>query len=242
MSIEVQEFLKTFAKGRYANARLQQTPEILFVILKDTTRASTRQLALLENKVSSLAGSPVEIILHSDHLRETFLSALGSILSDALDLTVEGAHFELIGRKRAQVFLSVSARHSEVNSALRGRIVDAAKSIGDPLGIEEIEVEVSGQGQSTINDALVLREVLKIAPVTPERLAEALNANETILQDFSKEEVGVMLDRLRRKKLLVWQPSGTYVPAQSALYLYSSPRSRTSSDIERALELGRKRW
>lgn len=238
----IDEFLETFARGRYAGSRLQATPEITFLILNETVKATIRQIALLESKASEVAGVPVKVTQYSDHLRETFLSALSSILNEAIGISIEGAHFELVAKNKARVFLAVNSEHSLLTAATRGRVFDIAQSIGRPLGIETLEFEISGRGHSIINDALVIREVLKVAPVDAAELALVLSASKTIQQSFSTAETGVMLDRLRRKGLLIWQPSGKYVPAQNALYLFSSPRSRRSSDVERALALGRKRW
>ncbi len=236
------EFLETFAGGRYVGSRLQTTPEMSFLILNENVKATTRQIAILESKASEIAGVPVKVTQYSDHLRETFMNAFGSILNEAIGVSIEGAHFELVSKEKARIFLAVNSEHSLLTAATRVRISEIAQSIGSPLGIENVELEISGQGHSTINDALVIREVLKVAPLDAAGLALVLNASKTIQQTFSKAETGVMLDRLRRKGLLIWQPSGKYVPAQSALYLYSSARSRRSSDIERALALGRKRW
>jgi hypothetical protein len=242
MKEKLNEFLETYARGRYAGSRLQTTPEINFLILDEHVKATTRQIAILESKVSEIACAPVTVTQYSDHLRETFMTALNSILHEAIGLSIEGAHFELVAKEKARVFLAVNSEHSHLTAATRIRVSEIALSIGRPLGIENVELEITGHGHSAINDALVIREVLKVAPIDAAGLAIVLSASETIQRTFSETETGVMLDRLRRKGLLIWQPSGKYAPAQKALYLYSSSKSRRSSDIERALALGRKRW
>ena len=242
MKEKIDEFLETFARGRYSGSRIQSTPEVTFLVLGEHVKATRRQLAILESKVTGIYGASVTVTRHSDHLRETFMSALSAILADAVGLTVEGAHFELVGNKTAQVFLAVSSEHSKLTKTTRDRIAEAASSLGKPLGIESLQLEISGHGHSTINDALVIREALRVAPVNAESLAIVMSDSEKIDRTFTTAEAGVMLDRLRRKGLLVWQESGKYAPTQQALYLYSSPKSKRSSDVMRALELGRKRW
>jgi hypothetical protein len=239
---KLNKFLETFARGRYAGSRLQSTPEIIFLILDERVKATTRQIAILESKVSEIASAPVTVTQYTDHLRETFMNALSSILNDALGLSIDGADFELVAKDKARIFLAVSSEHSQLTSATHTRAAEIALSIGNPLGIEKVDLEISGQGHSSINDALVIREVLKIAPIDAAGLAVVLNAKDMNQQTYTETETGVMLDRLRRKGLLIWQPSGKYVPAQRALYLYSLPKSRRSSDVERALALGRKKW
>lgn len=242
MTNQITEFLKTFASGRYAGARLQSTPEATILVLDEHVKASSRQLSLLKNKLSDILGVPLEITRHSDHLKETFLNALSAILTDTTDMSIEGAHFELLTKQKARLFLAVDSEHSILTSAFRDRIKETALSIGKPLGIDTVELEVSGRGRSGINDSQVVREVLKSAPVGAAELAARMNSGEGGECISSEGEIAVILDRLRRKGLLVWQPTGTYVPAKRALYLYSSHKNRRSSDVIRALELGRRRW
>jgi len=99
--------------------------------------------------------------------------------------------------------------------------------------------EVHLAGSYLPSTAIVLRSVKVVQPATVESVASEISR-----QGFASVPprwVKAKLDCLRRGGLVIWQ-RGVYSITGAGLLVLPISRSRLSSDVERALALGRRRW
>lgn len=99
--------------------------------------------------------------------------------------------------------------------------------------------EVHLRGSSLPATVVVLRSVKVVQPATVESVT-----NEISRQGFAAVPprwVKAQLDRLRRHGLVVWQHD-VYSITSAGLLILPVSRGRLSSDVERALALGKRRW
>ncbi len=87
---------------------------------------------------------------------------------------------------------------------------------------------------------MILRRLKTNSPTTSESLAERLRKDRVMIPNL--EWLQTKLDTLRRKGLIARAEDGTYAMTEEGLRIVPHGRSRSSSDIERALALSRKRW
>jgi hypothetical protein len=94
-------------------------------------------------------------------------------------------------------------------------------------------------GSSLPSTAIVLRSVKVVQPATLESVT-----GEISRQGFASVPprwVKAQLDRLRRRGLVIWQ-RGAYSITSAGLLILPVSRGRLSSDVDRALALGKRRW
>jgi hypothetical protein len=85
----------------------------------------------------------------------------------------------------------------------------------------------------------ILRTIKVLQPVKIDVLcSELLNIYPGVNERWLKSK----LDLLRKKYFVHWQRPGTYVLTSAALSAVPTSTNRTSSDVKRALALGRKKW
>lgn len=85
----------------------------------------------------------------------------------------------------------------------------------------------------------ILRLVKTLQPVEVGVLSRALKEN---YDSVDVKWLAKTLDNLRRKGVLHWQKPGTYTLTANSLAFVPAGTRRSSSDIDRALALGRRKW
>lgn len=96
-------------------------------------------------------------------------------------------------------------------------------------------------GRLQLSDGAILKALKSIAPAVAQdilvKIEQVLEVKLPSIEWLEKR-----LDALRRKGFLVWLGSNSFALSRSGLAAVPHGRNRTSSDIERALALGRRRW
>jgi hypothetical protein len=85
----------------------------------------------------------------------------------------------------------------------------------------------------------LLRLIKILQPVEAGDLAESLKEN---YDSVDEKWLTKTLDNLRRKGVLHWQKPGSYTLTAGSLAFVPAGTRRSSSDIDRALALGRRKW
>lgn len=108
------------------------------------------------------------------------------------------------------------------------------------MGMEKVDVHFLYTAAQAPSLVVVLRMVKTVQPCTVEDIRSALiRKGYPFLRD---EWVQGKLDLLRKKEVIVRQKDGSYCLSQLGLMVTPHGTSRTSSDVERALALGRAKW
>ncbi|PZP40264.1 MAG: hypothetical protein DI585_01430 [Pseudomonas fluorescens] len=85
----------------------------------------------------------------------------------------------------------------------------------------------------------VMREIKIYQPITIEDLAMHLNARNIRLELAALKN---MIDSLRKEGHIYRNSTGTYTLREAALKTVPHGPSKTSTDVARALELGKRKW
>lgn len=198
-------------------------------------KTSTRQLAHLKRIAARELGLRVDFRITADEGIAEIESGVTALVRNTLQSS------------DVKVFLSVSLdRHADlwfdaipmsitekVTKDVRNTVKDYLEKVG--LTLHEIYLH----GASVPSIAMVLRSVKILQPTTAEAVAKYLTN-----QGFSRVPirwVKSQLDRLRKKDFITWS-NETYSITYAGLSSLPISKGRSSSDIERALALGKRRW
>lgn len=198
---------------------------------------SVRQLQFLKKGLSATFSVDVQVVF---------------VDSDA-QLELEAGYFQMLNRrfenKVSSLFLSfvedasVNA-HIEVSDTADQLKADIANFLEDILRASNFELGVlrwlDSPTLSRPTRAVILRTLKSAQPATLELLCESLCES---YPSVPKKWLSHQLDQLRKNGFIFRQSgSETYVLTDNALAAIPAGTLRTSSDVSRALALGRRQW
>lgn len=241
---DIKEYLDSHKNNYIFEIRLRPSDETIMIYVsqeKVASKASSdaisfRQLNNIKKDLANKYSRNVEIIL----------------VQNAAQQELESGFFQMLNRKFDDqiVSLYVSFRH--------GAIVDAFIEASNLTA--QLECEITEHFKTILNDAelspgnitwlsspsdlptlpALLRTLKILQPVNLHGLTTAMQAS---YRSVSDKWLSHKLDQLRKKGLVIWQKSsGTYAITGNALGIVPAGTKRTSSDIERALALSKRKW
>ncbi len=104
---------------------------------------------------------------------------------------------------------------------------------------EIADVSFPKKGQLPLTDLLVLKEIKTYQPLDYDAVLAKLR---DLRVSFEEIDLKRMLDKLRKAKMIIRSHSGKYIVTEYALSLIPHGNRRNSSDIQRLLELGKRKW
>lgn len=108
------------------------------------------------------------------------------------------------------------------------------------MGVEKVDVHFLYEADQTPSLVVVLRTVKTAQPCKIQDIRSALIEKGYPL--LREEWIQGKLDLLRKKEVIVRQNDGSYCLSQLGLMVTPHGTYRSSSDVERALALGRAKW
>ena len=242
MNSAIEDFLTTYSSGRFKNSKVQEVPDGAFLILDDQVRATSRQITLLQKKISELLGHKLDVIRYADHFGNTLTTAIISLVPEPTKIQVEGVSMELSTKSTVRLSILLACNQNDLTRNIQRHVESIVKGLIKPLGISTVEIFVSGRSSSQLTESAVIKIIVQHAPLNIESISSLINESREKTEFVERAQVAIVVDRIRRKGLLLWQSSDMYVPTQHALSLFSSATSRNSSDVKRALALARRKW
>jgi len=207
--------------------------------LQRTRKFPLRALSRLEAKIQAEERIPVHVIVGQDekHLDvEKGIKALANSIAPGL---AEDVVVSPLGHETSVWLIpssQVNSIQSEHTEACRTTIDMYLRATGSALS----ELHFVGCEGPAPTLQLILRVLKEKQPLKIDRLAELLKKRgfSILGEDWLNHQV----DSLRKRGLVCRTKAGEYLATQAGLSLLPMQRGRTSSDVLRALELGRKKW
>lgn len=196
---------------------------------------SLKQLDNLQNKLKQEYGVDSELILtDSDNLAK-MSEGFETLLKTTFPGVVGGAQVYFVNAQKVNVIIKLSdaveSTKKETIKAFLETVLTAAKIEVQALQWDEVELP------SLIE---VLTTTKKLQPVKLNKVYSCLHEDYPSLQE---NWLNKQLDKLVKKRFLVReQATETYVVTAYGLNVLPKVASRNSSDIVRALDLGRRKW
>jgi hypothetical protein len=199
---------------------------------------SLRKLASLKAKIASDLGISVDFLLVRDNLQNQIESGLNGLLVSMFPKLIKEALLSYNSDGIYDVWLEPtedSSSDSESIVEIRAAVEKYFKLFSVKLGLLK-----AADGFDLPSLTQILRAAKRLSPVNAAALFDALK--ELRLKAPSVSWVEGKLDKLRRQELVVRSADGTYSLTEAGLAIVPHDRTRHSSDVERALAFGRRKW
>ncbi len=201
------------------------------VVQKDYT--SIKQLNLLKNRLSKQYSVSIEIVFLQSEGHFEMENGIFQLLNQQFPNQVKSFYISFKDGKTIDAWIEVE----EQERNLRKKITSYLESILFPkmkLGV------VQWFGIYDLPSTIaILRAIKIIQPVNIDELVERLRESH---KGLNEKWLRNKLDHLRRDGYLRWSKPGNFTLTGKSLPLIPAGRQKSSSDIERALELGRRKW
>lgn len=244
--VDLIEFLKTRGIDFVTEVRGNRPPPFHYAVFIPSERVSAlakpgfvskRQLKNLQSALREHLGIAVEWIEESGSRS----SAMEAALLQLLEMKFPGRFREVFisGLKSRPICVWIEPLKDVDDYPSPEEIRAVVQTFMDLYGLAEFVVD-DGTDTSLPSNSAILRRLKIHAPVVTSDLAGQLAASGATVPD--DRWLQRKLDRLRKQGLVHRESNGAYCLTELALKAVPHGRGRTSSDVERALALGRRKW
>lgn len=198
-------------------------------------KTSTRQLAHLKRIAERKLELCIDFRITADVCVADIESGITALFHKVLQLSDVKVFLSVSLDEHADLWIDAPpiSIPEKVSTDIRNKVKEYLENVGITLH------EIYLYGALMPSTAMVLRSVKVLQPATSEEVAKYLAKRG--FQKVPIRWVKSQLDRLRKKDFITWS-NETYSITYAGLSSLPIVRGRSSSDIERALALGKRRW
>jgi hypothetical protein len=241
--IEIEEFISEGERPYISNVRIRASDETILIYVpreKLATKVSPgytslRQLGNLKKIISERYSSLVEVIFTESESHKELESGFFQFLNRRFDHKIVSFYMSFVDVGEINAWIECLELTDKLKTEIESYFQDLLE--GANMKLAKVNWLESSLEMPSIP---VLLRLIKISqPVDIQKLSLLLNKTYPMIQDkWLKNK----LDTLRHKQLLIWQKPGLYALTSLGLSLVPTGASRSSSDVSRALDLGRRKW
>lgn len=195
---------------------------------------SLRQLNNLVKHLNERYSSKVVVVLTESDSHRELETSLKLMLNQRFRDRIESLFLSSRGDEIVDCWIELDALPGQLEN-------EVAQYLAELLGTLDLAIgEIFWlSSPSTMPSVLaLLRQVKAHQPISAQELAAKFEAESGV----SEQKIAHAMDSLRRKGLVLWQRPGLYSLTVEGLAAVPRGLSRSSSDIARALALGRRKW
>ncbi|MDO9317559.1 MAG: hypothetical protein Q7V56_05095 [Gammaproteobacteria bacterium] len=240
---EIVDILDSALKSMISEVRIRDSDGAIVLYLPENKVAekvspgftSIRQLKNVERKLSKKFSKEVVVVftLSSDHLE--IESAIFTILKTKYPDRVLSLLFSADSEKKFNAWIEFIEPSDDLKRELESYLQSVFETIELSLG----DITWISFNSDSPTVPFLLRLLKTVQPVSAEMLFIKLHIE---YPGITERWLRNKLDQMRKKKLLVREQAGTYVLTYDALSTVPAGANRSSSDLNRALDLGRRKW
>ena len=241
---DVKEYLQPKFKDIISDIRLRPSDEMILIYISQEKIASkaykgaisTRQINSLKKDITKRYSRKVEIILVQNPAQQELESGFFRMLNLKFDDKIVSLYVSFKHDNTVDAFIEAS----NLNVQLENEIAEHFKKILSDSKLSPGNISLLSLVSNLPTLPALMRALKILQPISLSRLTVALQASYSSVTD---RWLAHKLDQLRRKGHVIWQKSSsTYVITGTGLGIVPAGTKRTSSDVERALALSRKKW
>lgn len=240
---EVKEYLKEGDRFFIEDVRLRPSDGVLLLYVpRDCVaekvirgKTSERQLQNIVKNIADKFSTEVMVIYTLSQSHQKIEAGLYEVLNLRFDDKIQTFFISSQKDGTIQTWIEVSG----LNDDLRARI---ETFYSDTLEGTQLNVGIINwiTSQTDLPTKLTLLRIIKsYQPIKVEGFLRKLKKEYPAVEERWLKRA---LDQLRKKQLVHWQRPGEYVLTYDGLGAVPTGARRSSSDIERALALGKKKW
>lgn len=241
--------LKEYLAKRHANyiesIRAHHSSDLVWITVREsaiaghssTTQTSRRQLSYLAKAIKQELGINTEFLITRDDDQQNIEAGLNSLIKLQMPGVVRDCLLSLSDDGSMNVWLEPAGeRSATIMSALEAMIRDYFRIFKIQLGgVNWIQ---SDDTEPSLIE--IVRMVKVIAPATITQIEDGLRKSGYHI--FSTSWIQNKLDLARKRKLLIRTDENRYALTEEGLTIIPHGTTSTSSDIDRALALGKRKW
>lgn len=240
---EVKEYIKENKYNFIVDVRYRPSDDVIMIYVPqdyivDKVRkglTSYRQLTYLKKRMASAHGKHVDVVITQGIGHQELEEGIYQILNRKFNDQIIALYISFGGDKLASAWIEMD----NSTEAIRGDIHEHLSSI-----LAEADISLDGVSwvisQAELPSlASLLRSIKVHQPLSLQDLIEYLLPKYPSVSD---KWLSRKLDQLRKKGFIRREGNGCYVLSAMALASIPAGRRYTSSDIERALALGKRKW
>lgn len=196
---------------------------------------SSRQLEFIKKKIEAEYEMPVEVVVTQSEDHFELEAGIFQILNRKFDDRVLALYLSFSGHKKVNVWIDIEGLNKDILQSIEKHlcnILDEANILVNVISWASTEPELP-----TL--ASILREIKIYQPIDLDGLLKLLHKNFYSIPD---KWLNRKLDQLRKRGFLRREKNGCYVLTALAVASVPAGTRYTSSDIERALALGKRKW
>jgi hypothetical protein len=231
-------------------AAVRQNPSsetILLVVHEDAisetaaaSKTSRRQLTYLKNSIARDLGLDVEIQISKGKAQEDLESGLTALLKHSFPDIVQDCFISSLESGFADVWLAGVSKGTIASDKSRNDLKETISEYLKLFGAKLRHLHFGDEEPNVPTPVAILKLIKVLAPVHLQELEGKLKAANATLP--SAAWLRGKLDLLRKQGLILRRQDGQYVVTSSGLAVIPHTKTRTSSDVQRALVLGRRKW
>ena len=196
---------------------------------------SLRQLGNLKKHLSEKFSTTVEIIFVQSDSHLELESSFFQLLNRKFGDQVKSFYISLREGNTVDTWIEVEGLSDELKERIINRYSNLLHSVDLVLGI----VQWIGTENDLPTIPAILRSIKIMQPVEIDVLTKRLrNSYRAVDEKWLRRT----LDNLRRKGMVHWQKPNIYTLTADSLAFVPAGTGRSSSDVERALALGQRKW
>lgn len=201
-------------------------------------KISTRQINAIKKQISDEFHITVEFIIFIDQNHKKIEDGLNVLLKGKYSGFNVETIISFISYNSADIWIN-----GDENKMTQQLFLNIRQDIKIYLTLFNISINNIFQNISekiTPSSIVIINIIKKYSPVTLQNILLKLNDLNYFIP--SHDWISSQLDTLRKKGYVIWQDNNTYVLTHKGIDVLPSLKSPQSSDIDRILEIGRKKW
>lgn len=198
---------------------------------------SLRQIKNLKRHIGERFSAPVDVIFIQSDSQISLEAGIFQLLIRRFDNRIKSFYISFSDETTIDSWIGIEAQ--DLDDALKAQISEYLYELTNGAKLTLGNIQWVGAKMDRPSTPALLRLIKKLQPVTASALSRFLKEDyESVDRKWLKRT----LDNLRRRGLLYWQRPGNYALTESSLAVVPAGTLRSSSDIERALALARRKW
>lgn len=240
---EIKEYLKEGNRFFVEDVRYRPSDGVLLLYVPriyvadraSKTSTSVRQLQNIAKNLKDKYSADVVIIYTLSKSHQELEASLYEVLNFRFDNKILTFFISFLGDGTIESWIEVSGLNDDLKTKIETFYRNALDGASHKVG----KVHWLSSQDDLPTKLALLRIVKSHQPIS---VGEFLGRLREEYVEVDEKWLKRSLDQLRKKEFVHWQRPGEYVLTYDGLGAVPTGNRRSSSDIERALALGRKKW
>ena len=242
---KVQEYLHGKRMKFVSGVRLRPNSDIVLLVVPESAlskaatadKTSRRQLHFLQKAIKRDLDIHVDFLISKGQAQEELEAGLTALLKLRYPGVAQSCFISSLETGVVEVWLEEKeAKAVELPSDMEVVFSEYLKVFGLTLG----KIHRPGLERELPSALAVLRALKATSPSPPEMVSEFLEGAGFLVPP--KRWMDAKLDWLRKQQLILRRQDGCYVMTETGLRLVPHGKGSSSSDVQRALALARRKW